>query len=290
MISKRKLALGAALVVVLALAGAAVAAAAGHDHGKKTSKQKTKTVTTAGPAKLGVVGAMGIAGDFAAAASYLGITTDALKADLKSGKTLAQVADATPGKSSAGLIQALVTKAQADLAAAVKAGKLSQTQSDAISSHLTDAVTAIVDGKLPTGMHPGGGPGSGFGPGPGFGLGRGPIGGAITAATTYLGISAQTLMQDLMSGKSLAQVADSTSGKSAAGLIQALVAAEQAQLKAAVTAGKLTQAQADALSGNLTQRITALVNGTPPAHAYGGAPGGWGKHGGMPPAPGGSNA
>jgi len=287
MISKRKLALGAALVVVLALAGAAVAAAAGHDHGRKSTKQKAKTVTTAGPAKLGVVGAMGIAGDFAAAASYLGITTDALKADLKSGKTLAQVADSTPGKSSAGLIQALVTKAQADLAAAVTAGKLTQTQADAISSHLTDAVTAVVDGTLPKGMHPGGGPG--FGPGPGFG--HGPIGDAIATATTYLGISAQTLMQDLTSGKSLAQVADSTPGKSADGLVQALVAAEQAELKTAVTAGKLTQAQADALSSNLTQRITALVNGTPPAHAYGGAPGGWGKHGGgMPPVPGGSNA
>jgi len=287
MISKRKLALGAALVVVLALAGAAVAAAAGHDHGKKGSKSKTKTVTTAGPAKLGVVGAMGMAGDFAAAASYLGITTDALKTGLKSGKTLGQIADATPGKSSAGLIQALVTKAQADLAAAVTAGKLTQAQSDSISSHLTAMITAMVNGTFPKGGHPGGGFGPGFGHGPGPG---GIVGDYLSTVTTYLGITTQTLMSDLMSGKSLAQIADATAGKSSAGLVQALVAETQSKLSAAVTAGKPTQAQADALSNNLTQRITALVNGTPPAHAYGGAPGGWGKHGGMPPVPGGSNA
>ena len=294
MISKRKLALGAALVVVLALAGAAVAAAAGHDHGKKTSKtaktaKTTKTAKNApktAPTMLGAFGGVGLAANLATAASYLGITTDALKSGLKSGKTLAQIADGTPGRSSTGLIQALVTKAQADLAAAVKAGKLTQAQSDTISSHLTQTVTAVVNGTLPKGVHPGGG-GFGHGPGPGRG---GIVGDYLSTVTTYLGISAQTLKSDLQSGKSLAQIADSTAGRSSAGLVQALVAETQSKLSAAVTAGKLTQVQADALSSNLTQRITALVNGTPPAHAYGGAPGGWGKQGGMPPAPGGSNA
>ena len=60
---------------------------------------------------------MGPGDDFAAAATYLGITTSALQSDLQSGKTLAQVADATAGKSSAGLVAALVTHEQTEVAA-----------------------------------------------------------------------------------------------------------------------------------------------------------------------------
>ena len=59
--------------------------------------------------------------DLADAASYLGITQTALETALQSGKTLAQVADATSGKSAAGLIDALVAAEKAELAAAVKA-------------------------------------------------------------------------------------------------------------------------------------------------------------------------
>jgi hypothetical protein len=46
--------------------------------------------------------------DLSTAASYLGLTVAQLQADLQSGQTLAQVANATSGKSAAGLIQALV--------------------------------------------------------------------------------------------------------------------------------------------------------------------------------------
>ena len=48
------------------------------------------------------------------------------------GKTLAQIADATSGKSSAGLIDALVAAEQTELAAAVTAGTLTQAQADQI--------------------------------------------------------------------------------------------------------------------------------------------------------------
>src|SRR4051794_7643648 len=46
--------------------------------------------------------------ELAAAASYLGLTQAELLTQLQSGKTLAQVADGTSGKSKAGLIDALV--------------------------------------------------------------------------------------------------------------------------------------------------------------------------------------
>jgi hypothetical protein len=277
--SKRKLALGAALTVALALGGAAVAAAAGHGDGKK-EKAKVAKPTLAASAMFGRLGGFGMGANIAAVTSYLGISAATLASDLRSGKTLAQIADSTAGKSAAGLIQTLVTKAQTQLAAALTAGKLTQSQSDAISTNLTPAITNIVNGTFPAGMRPGG-----FKPNPGFSRGFGP-GASLATAATYLGISAATLKTDLKSGKTLAQIADATTGKSSTGLIQALVAEQQADLAAAVKAGKLTQAQSDALSANLTQRVTALVNGTPPARAYGGH-GGW--HG-APPTPGGSNA
>src|SRR5262249_49666581 len=116
----------------------------------------------------------------------------------------------------------------------------------------------------------------------------------LAAAASYLGITTQQLLTDLGSGKTLAQIANSTSGKSAAGLIDALVAHEQQELKDAVTAGKLTQQQADAIGAGLEPLITALVNGTPPTVP---GPGfgfrhGWDGPGGRhePPPPSGQTA
>jgi len=57
--------------------------------------------------------------ELAAAATYLGISEDALRADLQAGKTLAQVADATSGKSASGLIDALVAADRTRIAALV---------------------------------------------------------------------------------------------------------------------------------------------------------------------------
>ncbi len=113
-----------------------------------------------------------------------------------------------------------------------------------------------------------GGPpsGNGYGGG-GFGGGRfggrggfdGP-GGSFTAASSYLGISQAQLLTDIRSGKTLAQIANSTSGKSASGLIVAMVAAQKSQLDAAVKSGRITQAMADQIEANLNSRVTQMVN------------------------------
>lgn len=202
--------------------------------------------------------------DLAAAATYLGVSQADLLTSLQSGKTLAQVAGATSGKSVAGLIDALVAAEKTEIAAAVTAGRLTQAQADQITAGLTAHVTAEVNGTAPA--HGPGGPG-----GPGFG--HGPGGDELTAAATYLGVTETALMTQLQAGKTLAQVADATSGKSAEGLIDALVAAEKTELAGAVTAGTITQAQSDQIATTLKARFTALVNGTMPAHD------GW--HGGL---------
>jgi hypothetical protein len=105
--------------------------------------------------------------------------------------------------------------------------------------------------------------GFGFGgrPGGGRGFGFGGPGGGFSAATAYLGISQTQLFTDIRSGKTLAQIANSTSGKSASGLIDAMVAAQRSQLDAAVKSGRITQAMATQIESNLKSRVTQMVNG-----------------------------
>jgi len=168
---KRKLALATAGAVVLAGTGTAVAAATGHGHA-------VRGVT----AHLGF-GARhggGTSGELSAAATYLGITPAALRADLQSGKTLAQVADGTSGKSASGLVDALVASEKSTLDAAVSAGKLTAAQEQTLLANVQQRVAALVNGTRPS--LPGPGKGFGFGFGRGFGGGnRGGLPGGMNA-------------------------------------------------------------------------------------------------------------
>ena len=166
----------------------------------------------------------GPAGLLGSAATYLGTTPASLFTQLRSGKTLAQIADATSGKSAAGLIAALLADAKQHLG--------SNAPSD-----LEQRVTDFVNGKRPTL------PGR-----PGFGR---PRFSGLDVVTTYLGISNIDLLAQLRAGKTLAQIANATSGKSASGLIAALVADAKTRFGSNVPS-------------DLEQRITDLVNGVHP--------------------------
>jgi hypothetical protein len=92
-----------------------------------------------------------------------------------------------------------------------------------------------------------------------FGLGRRDN---LSVAASYLGISTDSLFEQLRSGKSLAQIANATSGKSAAGLIDALMKDAQSGLAQAVKGGRITQDQANSIAAGLEARISELVNGS----------------------------
>jgi hypothetical protein len=83
-------------------------------------------------------------GDLDAAASYLGMTEANLMAALEGGKTLAQIAE-DRGKSVDGLVNALVDEAEAELAAAVDAGQLTDAQRDSMLSGLKERITRLVN-------------------------------------------------------------------------------------------------------------------------------------------------
>ena len=70
-------------------------------------------------------------------ASYLGITVKQLRTQLKAGRSLAQVADATSGKSSSGLLDDLVGAVKAKLDKRVAAGKLHADRETKLLAHVT---------------------------------------------------------------------------------------------------------------------------------------------------------
>jgi hypothetical protein len=104
-------------------------------------------------------------GGLDAAASYLGLTEDQLRAQFQNGKSLADVAKAQ-GKSVDGLIQAIVGDAKKKLNAAVSAGRLTQTQADSILAGLKARVSDFVNRTPPRFGFRHAFPGRGFGGGP----------------------------------------------------------------------------------------------------------------------------
>ncbi len=99
-------------------------------------------------------------GGLDAAATYLGVTEEALHTALENGQSLADVAKAK-GKSVDGLVGALVAASTKKIDAAVTAGRLSEEQAAAMKADLKSRVTDLVNGTRPEGMRRGPGPGHG---------------------------------------------------------------------------------------------------------------------------------
>jgi hypothetical protein len=92
--------------------------------------------------------------DLDAAATYLGLTEEALHTQLESGKTLAQIAQ-DRGKSVDGLVAAIYDAAKKRLDAALSAGRITKAQEDAILADLKQRITDFVNGNGPRFRGPG---------------------------------------------------------------------------------------------------------------------------------------
>jgi hypothetical protein len=185
-------------------------------------------------------------GTLTVAADYLGLTRGQLRKDEESGRTLAQIADATSGKSAKGLIEAIVSAKAARLGEAVHAGNEPKANQSGRLARLRRRIEAEVDRTRRAA------PASGV------------AGGAnLSVAAGYLGVSAMRLREELRAGQSLAQIANATHGKSTAGLIDVLVSAKKAKLEASVASGNLTRSKQSALLSTLRQRITGEVDRPP---------------------------
>ena len=133
---KRKLVAAAAAVLAVFGAGGAVAA--------------TKHGSPGGAEGFAFARGGGRADVLSAAATFLGLSEADLQTQLRSGKTLAQVATAR-GKSVSDLVAALKAAEVKELDAAVAAGKLTAAQEATIVSTLTQRLTDLVNGTKPSG-------------------------------------------------------------------------------------------------------------------------------------------
>jgi hypothetical protein len=146
---------------------------------------------------------------------------------------------------------------------AVKDGKLTQAQADAIKAHRAK------DGSVLGGPGVGGPHGGGPGGRPGFGLGGPGLmfkmspGGALDAAATALGLDRADLATKLRDGKSIADVAKDQ-GKSLDDVKKAITDGVTKELDQAVTDKKLTSDQRDKILTELGDHLDDLVNRTPP--------------------------
>ena len=176
------------------------------------------------------------------AAAYLDVTPVALRRELRSGKSLAQVATAK-GKSVDGLESALVSALRSKVQAAKAAGKIDAARADRLLQRAPQRVERLVNAT----------------PRARAIRAKGARGGLLKAAATYLGVTNAQLVTDLRAGKSLVQVA-TAKGKSVDGLEQALLAALKQKVDAAVAAGRLPAARAQKLLERAPAHIERLVN------------------------------
>ena len=139
-----------------------------------------------GPGRRGGAGGH-VMGGLDAVAKALGVTTDELRTDLQSGKTIADVATSKKVDIKV-VIDALVNEEKTHLADAVKNGRITQAEADQRLANVTDRITKQVNDKLPT-RPEGRGPGGGFGHGDGMGA---PPAGGNTGSTTTPSTTAPT--------------------------------------------------------------------------------------------------
>ena len=135
--------------------------------------------------------------------------------------------------------------------AELEAGRLTKAQADELKARIRQGGAPFLFG----GPHRFGGPGRLDGPR----LHHAPFG-HLSAAADYLGLSVPALLEQLSSGKSLAEVAKARD-KSVDGLKQAMIADAKKRLDQAVEADRLTEAQAKEALSAIESKIDALVNG-----------------------------
>jgi hypothetical protein len=212
------------LAATVVIAGVLIAAltSGGHTHGaNSTAARRGERASLAGPTQATV------------AAGYLGLSQVQMRRKLRGGLTLEQIADATPGKSAAGLLDALVKARAARLARAKGTHKLSAAARAADLARLRKRIQRQLE-RVPG--YPG-----------------------LAASARYLGLTTALLRSRLQSGRSLAQIADATPGKSAAGLIDTRVSRGESVLAAALASGRISKDTDSALRSTLRARITREV-------------------------------
>ena len=175
-----------------------------------------------------------------AAAQYVGVTPRELVRELRSGRSLAQVAQAH-GKTREGLKAALLQTVRARLDRALAAGRITTAQHAQRLARAERLLDRLIDR---TNLR----------------LGHQRLRAVLLrVAAGYLGMPPRELVRELRAGRSLAEVA-SARGKTRAGLKAALLAAVEARLDRRVAAGRMTPERKAAVLARVSERIERLLD------------------------------
>ena len=189
-------------------------------------------------------------------ATYLGLSPKDLLAKLP-GTSVAKIADATPNKSKAGLVQALTTAANADITKALADKKITDAQAKTLRDGLAGEINTFVDRTWPA--KPAAAAHALVPNVKAF------LGDMLQTARDYLGgITAKDLLTEMRSGKSLGDIANEK-GKSRDGLVQVLTTAANTRIDKAVADSKLTADQAATLKTKVATEIAKFVDRKAPA-------------------------
>ena len=176
-----------------------------------------------------------------AAAEALGMSAGDLRAALRDGKTIADVAE-EKGVDVQTVIDAMVADATE---------RIDERAAEA-KEDLPERIADVVNGEVPD--HPGG---------PGGGIRAG-----FDAAAEALGVSADDLRSELRDGKTIADVAEEK-GVDVQTVIDAMVNEATSRIDQRVADGDLDADRAAELKQDLPERITDLVNGEGPRFDHG---------------------
>jgi polyhydroxyalkanoate synthesis regulator phasin len=194
-------------------------------------------------------------------AKYLGLSVGDLKAKLP-GTTLNAIAQATAGKTQAGLTATLQNAVNAAIDKALAEGKLTKEQADKAKVDAPAQIKRFVEQTHPqaraktTRDLPKATTRS-------MKVGEF-IGDIYSAGRTYLGLSQADLLAALRDGQTLGEIATSV-GKNKADLVATITAAANTRIDKAATDGKLTAEQAAALRAQVGPAVTKLVDAKLPA-------------------------
>lgn len=186
-------------------------------------------------------------GLFKDAATYLGISEKDLRAQLP-GKSLADVAGATTGKSRDGLVTALTADVNTTIGKLLADGKITKDQADTAKAGAPARIATFVDHTWPT-PSPKNAP-----------RGLAVMGDLMATTRTYLGLTQRDVMKALQDGKSLGDLANATPGKARDGLVTALTTAANARIDQLQKDGKLTADQATAAKAKVATQVAAFVD------------------------------
>ncbi|MZP29789.1 hypothetical protein GTO91_08730 [Heliobacterium undosum] len=268
MIGSWKKALVATSVAGALLCGGVIAYAA-TDTTTTSDNSKPSFFQKFGKERRGGFKGQDFARGFQGVAAIIGIDEAALKTELQSGKTLAEIAQAK-GIAKEDLIAKMVAAAQARLDEAVAGGRLSAEEAAQKKETMKQQIEAAVDkkhtdkfvdradkkfGDMAKDK-------AGF-PGP-----------AGQEVADLLKMTQDELKTELKAGKSLAEIAQAK-GVAKEDLVAKMVAAAQARLDEAVSNGKITAEKAAQMKEAMKKRIEASVDKKPGDKAGFRAPGGF---------------